>query len=161
MTKLRSIHLFWLFTVLLAIAPTAFAQQATHYDLRRLGLGTEVTVVVVFSEAAPASLSALPFYKTLAALPRMDGVVRRLIVIAPDGVVPAQEVLLAHGLKPHRLTSGPSPADLPLPVRGIPAVVVLNTQGVRVGAWEGALTADQQREVLQAIAAAGGKSGDR
>jgi len=151
MTKLRSIHLFSLLTVCIMLAPTAFAHQATHYDLRRLGLGTDATVVVVFSEAAPTSLSALPFYQTLAALPRMDGVTRRLVVIAPDGVVPAQEVLLAHGVKPHRLTSGPSPADLPLPVRGIPAVVVLNAQGVRVGAWEGALTPEQQRDIVKAV----------
>jgi hypothetical protein len=159
MTPLRSMHLFCLFAVFTALVPTAFAQQATHYDLRRVGLGTDTTVVVVFSEAAPASVSALPFYQTLAALPGMDGIARRLVVIAPDGVVPAREVLLAHGVKPHRLTSGPSPADLPLPVRGIPAVVVLNTRGVQVGAWEGALTPDQQRDIVRAITGVGTSGG--
>ncbi len=157
MTRLRSIPLFCLLAVLTALVPPTVAQQATHYDLRRVGLGTEATVVVVFSETIPASVSALPFYQTLGALPRMDGIVRRLVVIAPDGVAPAREVLSAHGLTPHRLTSGPSPADLPLPMRGIPALVVLNSKGDRVGVWEGALTPEQQREIVQAITKAGGK----
>lgn len=130
--------------------PSDETRQDT-YDLTRLGVGKEATVIVVFSEQCVECTAALPFYKRLLSLPKMDGTVRRFVVVAPEGVVPASDAIAAAGLKPHRISSGPSPAAPPLPVKSMPAVIVLDAGGKIAGTWEGKLSASKETTIVTLI----------
>jgi hypothetical protein len=125
---------------------------AGPYDVKGLGLGTEATVVVAFaSDRCPECRNAIPFYKRLLALPRMDGKTRRLIIVATDGLWPVKDVLDPQKLEPNRLTSGPYPGRTLPGVTKTPAVMLLDPRGKTVGIWEGALSSAQQEAIVAAI----------
>ncbi|MDQ3068835.1 MAG: hypothetical protein M3R55_03790 [Acidobacteriota bacterium] len=125
----------------------------TSYDVKGLGLGKLSTVVVAMASDCKACLDAVPFYKTLLALPGMDGKARRLVVVAMDGVWPVKFKTDAAKFTPHRLTSGPYPGlDFP-GVRRAPTIVVLDAAGKQRGAWAGPLTPEQQKAVIAAAMA--------
>lgn len=126
--------------------------HAGPYDMKGLGLGTEATVIVTFaSEDCAPCVQAIPFYKRLLALPRMDGKARRFIVVAVDGLWPVKDVLAPHAFEPHRLTTGPYPARrLPGVVR-TPALLLLDRAGRTIRVWEGPLSSAQQQEIIAAI----------
>jgi hypothetical protein len=122
------------------------------YDIKGLGLGTESTVVVAFaSERCAPCTQLIPFYKRLLALPRMNGKVRRLVVVAVDGLWPVKLILDPHKFEPHRLTSGPYPAQRLPGVTATPSLLLLDGAGKTVGKWEGGLSAAQQEDVIAAI----------
>jgi thiol-disulfide isomerase/thioredoxin len=125
---------------------------AGAYDLKGLGLGTEATVIVTFaSEDCAPCVQAIPFYKRLLALPRMDGKARRFIVVAVDGLWPVKDILDPQRFEPHRLTSGPYPARRLPGVSGTPALLLLDRAGKTVRVWEGPLSNAQQQEIIDAI----------
>ena len=126
--------------------------HAGPFDMKRLGLGTEATVVVAFAaeQCAPCR-QAIPFYKRLLALPRMDGNALRLIVVATDGLWPVKDVLDSQRFEPHRLNSGPYPARRLPGVSGTPALLLLDRAGKVVRVWEGPLSGAQQQEIIDAI----------
>ena len=113
-----------------------------------VGIGTEITVLVVVDEKCQPCWDSIPFYKKLLALPRMDSTRRRLVVLVRSGVIPVKEILDAQGFRPHHLTSGPREVR---DVVTVPSVIVIGPDGKRRGAWEGRLTAQQETEVLKAI----------
>jgi hypothetical protein len=131
------------------ITLTVPAQVSTVSDpLAVVGLGTEATVLVVVSPDCVACVESMDFYKSLLRLSRMDGFVRRLVVIAQDGVIPMKRILDSHDLKPHRLTSGPAEAQQ-IPV--VPTLIILDAAGRRQGTWVGRLTAAQEMDVVNTI----------
>ena len=82
----------------------------------------------------------------------MNGVNRRPVIIALNGVIPVKKVLDSHQLTPHRLTSGPSAAEVKARLfPEAPTLVVLDTAGRRVGTWVGLLSRAQEAEVLARI----------
>lgn len=135
-----------------AAAPGQTPGSPERFDLSRLGFGSEATVVIVLaSSACAACRSDIDFYKDIAALPRMDGTRRRVVVVATDGVVPLYKILEARGFKPHRLTSGPYPgASIPR-VTDVPAVIVIGSDGEERGRWNGALGPEQRSALITAI----------
>jgi hypothetical protein len=81
----------------------------------------------------------------------MDGVRKRLVVLATDGAWPVKRALDAKGFKPHRLTSYPRLVNtLEVPDRP-PSILVVDGAGMRLGMWSGPLSPDQEKEVLAAI----------
>ena len=114
--------------------------------LSSVGLGTDRTVLVLITP--DCCLGAISFYKTLLALPQMDGKARRLVILARDGVMPVGRVLDSANFKPHLLTSGPAAVH---EIRDAPTVIVLDPAGKRIGTWTGTLTQSQQGEILAAI----------
>lgn len=122
------------------------------YDIKGLGLGSEATVIVAFAaERCPECRRAVPFLRRLLALPRMDGKVRRLIVVATDGVWPVKDLLDPLKFEPHRLTSGPYPVRSLPGVTRTPAVLLLDPAGRIVGKWEGELSRPQEAEIVKAL----------
>jgi hypothetical protein len=111
-------------------------------------------VIVVMKPDCPPCEEAIPFYQRLLALPRMDGVHRRLVVIGRGGVVPVQRLLQAHAFKPHALTSGPAAAN---EISQFPMVVVVDGKGQRRNAWTGPLTKQQAQQIMSAVTGSSGK----
>lgn len=150
----------WLFVGFLSLSalaiggsspPTNAGAQARKVPagadpLASVGLGTDRTVLVLITP--DCCLEAISFYKTLLALPQMDGKVRRLVVLARDGVMPVGRVLDNATFKPHLLSSGPVEVDN---IRDVPTVIVLDPGGKRIGTWTGKLTQSSQEEILVAI----------
>lgn len=133
-------------------SPVLKAPASGPYDIKGLGLGSDKTLVVVFAaERCPDCRTAIPFYRKLMALPRMDGKVRRLVIVAMDGLWPVKEILDPAKLEPHRLTSGPYPGQKLPDVTKAPTVLLLDRAGKTIGKWEGALSAAQQEEIVQAV----------
>ena len=113
-----------------------------------IDLGTDATVLVVMAWDCPPCLASLPFYKSLLALPGMDGQERRLVVLAQRGVVMMDIELKARQFKPHLVSSGPRAThDVPV----LPTVIVVGADGRRRGLWAGSLTPAQEKEVLAAV----------
>lgn len=113
-----------------------------------VGLGKQMTVIVVMAPDCAPCVQALPFYQRLISMPNMDGVIRRLVVIAQNGVIPMKRVLDANKFTPHALTSGPSAAH---EITQLPTLVLLDGHGHRVKTWSGPLTTAQEAEVVAAI----------
>lgn len=134
------------------LPPAPKNPYAKPYDIKGLGLGTEATVVVAFAaERCAPCTQGIPFYKRLLSLPRMDGKARRLVVVAVDGLWPVKDILDPNKFEPHRLTSGPYPAQRLPGVTRTPSLLLLDAAGSTVGKWEGGLSAAQQEEVIAAI----------
>jgi len=119
-----------------------------------VGLGSEITVLVVVEPDCARCRDSIPFYKRLIALPRMDGKVRRLVVIGRKGVIPVQDMLQAASFKPHRLTSGPR--EPVAAIKEVPTIILLDANGKRMSMWTGVLTQQQEEQVVSAIRATSG-----
>jgi hypothetical protein len=132
------------------VLPVSQSAQGTRDPLasENVGLGKISTVLLVLAPDCQACIDSMPFYRTLLALPKMDGVERRLVVLAQKGVIPVDRMLRAHRFEPHKLTSGPAATH---DVTDVPTVIVLDAKGVRLGAWAGRLTAGQEKAVVDAV----------
>ena len=115
-----------------------------------VGLGKEVTVLLVMAPSCTVCQAEIPFYKTLLELPRMDGTAKRLVVLG-IGIAPIRQELDSAKFRPHLLTSGPAATR---EITEFPTVIVLDAQGKRLGAWTGKLTEVQQKEIVAAISSA-------
>jgi hypothetical protein len=113
-----------------------------------VGLGKEVTVLLVLSPDCIPCRNSMGFYRRLIALPQMDGRLGRIVVLAQGGVVPMNRVLDESGFKPHGVTSGPAATH---EIRDLPFVVVLDRAGRRQGSWSGVLTLAQEEEVVARV----------
>ena len=123
------------------------------FDVRTLGLGSKATLVATMSTDCESCAASINFYKEIMTMAEMDGVQRRFVVVSMNGVVPLAEVIEPRGFMPHRLTSGPGMRQS-VPGAEEPGVLLLlDAGGAQKGRWAGALSAAQQREVLDAIRA--------
>lgn len=123
------------------------------FDVRTLGLGSRATLVATMSTDCESCAASVEFYRQLMAMPEMDGVERRLVVVSMNGVVPLADAIEPRGFTPHRLTSGPGMRQS---VPGAPepgVLLLLDASGAQKGRWAGELNAAQQQEVIDAIRA--------
>lgn len=130
----------------------AFRAPLTEpYDIKELGLGTRATVVIAMSTSCQSCVESMEFYKSLLALPEMDGKAGRVIGVAMDGVWPMHEIIAAEGFKPHRLTSGPYMTQSLPGVSQPGTILLLDADGRQRGRWVGRLTDAEQEELIAAL----------
>lgn len=127
-----------------------YAKQLVSRGKSALGTASSAVIVLGAGQCG-ACIEAMEFYKSLMKLPGVDGVKRRVIVVARDGVGPIVDITDAHGFKPHVLTSGPYPRRPVHGVTRVPTVLVLDARGNERGKWEGALSAEQKKAVILAL----------
>lgn len=158
--RTRRLMVVWLCELLLAARLLAGGWDANQNQAKpgpdtepltlspTVGLGKEVTVLVVLAPDCSPCLASLSFYKRILGLPRMDGIARRFVVLAQNGVIPVKRVLDAQSVTPHALTSGPAATH---DVKELPTLIVVDRQGRRLGAWVGHLTPEQEKVVLELV----------
>jgi hypothetical protein len=127
-----------------------YARDLKNRDKSALGT-TSSAVIVLGAAQCAACVESIEFYKSLMKLPGVDGVRRRVIVVARDGLNPVFGVIDAHGFKPHFMTSGPYPRRPIQGVTRVPTVIVLDAKGRERGKWEGILTSQQKQAVVLAL----------
>lgn len=134
-------------------APAASVTQQPAIEVPSIGslkLGKESTVIIVFATDCEPCIKALPFYKRLMELPRMDGVERRMNMMTTDGAVPGTLVLEANGVTPHHFSSYPNYSLMAVP--HVPSTLyVLNAAGQLIGKWDGALSASNEADIVAAL----------
>ena len=130
-------------------APILQEEETTGAYLHRLGLGSNISVSVVFSAEDPTCLKQIDFYRRLLAVPGMDGKIGRLIVFTKDGASPAYRALKDRNLKPHAVGSLPTAAGS-LPT-GLGSVAIFDKAGAILRSWNGFLSAAQQEDVLELV----------
>lgn len=112
-------------------------------------LGKSGTLVIAFSSQCPYCIASVPFYKKLSAIPRMDGLDFRMIVLAMDGLDPVTDYLASAGLAPHTVASFPKAR--PLAIQGTPTVLLLEGDGRLKDSWVGQLTPEAEASILARV----------
>ena len=107
---------------------------------------SETLIMVLASDCVFCQLS-MPFYRRLLEAER--GGVRIVVAASPVDTV-IESYLTAEGVNPDSVVFVASP----LPVRGTPALLLTDREGVVTHAWVGLLDADRESEVLSEIAPA-------
>lgn len=114
--------------------------------IERPDIGSKATVLVILSRTCEFCERSLPFYRQLLQLPQMDGKTTRLVVLAMDDVSRMDAYLKEHNVRPHAVLS--LPRSEPLPVKGVPALFVLDATGKIRKSWIGLLEAAVEQEVV-------------